>query len=123
MYYNEIEIKHILNDSYMDTYEVYEKMSKNQRDILYHSLFDDMSRRKIDDNEGYMFASLPIKPQDCVHEINLIFERHQTIKIYFLSLVDLRENVDLIINDNNFKRLVLLMFYIKDYIKPIECNL
>ena len=98
-------------------------MSKNKRDLLYRSLFDDVSRRKIEDNEGYMFTSLPIKPQNCVHEIYLIFERYQTTKIYFQSLIDLRENLELIINDNNFRRLVLLMFYIKDYIKPIDCNL
>ena len=117
MYKFEIEI--VLKAYYDNIRNEYKKLKIETLKQLYKTYISHEVRQKIDEEDVLSFCSLGVTPNDWKVEIQLYVDIYVSRKFYLCSVCDLREYVKELVNDEQFKKLIFVMFYINDYIKPI----
>lgn len=89
-------------------------------EALYKQYIENDVRERLERNELNGFASKNCFPNHWCHSILLCVYCANRIEIYFQSFVNLGGYVNDLVNDENFKELVMVAFYIMDNVRPRE---
>lgn len=120
---DKVDLEKLLGIYYQQMYEEYLKYDTKHLMGIYDHYVSKEVREKIINGELLEFTTKSVVPERWNAEIILYVNLYTTFEFYLLSVVDLTEHVSVLVKDEHFKILVFLMFYIKNHIKPIECNL
>lgn len=112
------KIKDLIKEYYSMLNAEYSKLSPEEKKALYNSMVAKELRAKVDNKEVYFIVSNPIAFG--VGEIQLYADIYVSREFYLCTYLDLTGELPAILEYNNFKKLIYLMFYIIDYIEPIE---
>lgn len=112
------KIEELLEDYYLEIYNEYILEPKEEQSKYYCEFVTVDIRNKVMENKTNYFNSLEICPKDWVFSIYMFVNLNPNKEFYFCSLVNLYDYVSELIFDNEFKRLVKCMLYIKENIFP-----
>lgn len=111
-------IKDLIKEYYSMLNAEYSKLSPEEKKALYNSMVAKELRAKVDNKEVYFIVSNPIAFG--TGEIQLYADIYVSHEFYLCTYLDLTGALPAILEYNSFKKLIYLMFYIIDYIVPIE---
>ena len=118
------ELESFLGVYYKTMYEEYCKLNVKYLEGIYKCYVPDDICQKIEKKIITSFCTYLVSPNDeMIAEIQLYVDLYVSHRFYICAEFDIREYTETIIHAERFKHLVFLMFYIKDYINPIEFNL
>lgn len=115
---NKTLIEDLLSAYYEDLYKEYKSEKVTYHRALFDAYVDKETQQQLQDETIYFFQTKWCIPQKWVYPIGLWVDIYGSIKVYFSSTVDLRPHVSSLIQDENFKELVKVAFYISETIHP-----
>lgn len=117
---NKIPIEVLLDQFYNDLYREYQNDAVEYKRELFLRYMTEDVRRGLENREHYGYCSNPCRPDGWNWGIALYADAYVSFRFYFISPVDLRDYAQELVNDNHFKELVKVAFYIQENFRPRE---
>ena len=113
-----IPIEELLSAYYKDLYKEYKSEKVTYHRALFDAYVDKETQQRLKEETINDFHTRWCKPYQWVYPINLWVNVYEKIRVYFYSMVDLRPHVSFLMQDDNFKDLIKVAFFITETIHP-----
>lgn len=115
---NKILIRDFLKERYMKLKELYDSLSKEEKEKYYINIFDEETRNSFTNDEKHIFHSKPLYIPGWQISIYLEANRDESWRFYIgcelsVDLQDL-ESAKSVIHSDVFKEMVFAIYYIKE---------
>lgn len=113
-----IKIEELLGPYYTSLYKEYNLEDYEYHKELYNIYVSSNTQQQLSERAINIFYSCETYPKDWKLGIQLYVNVYESIQIYFYSKADLRLHISSLLEDENFKKLVKVAFFITENVLP-----